>query len=223
MWSSVYASAWHHPGVAWLALSLGALALASRLRFLGAYLLLFGVELAADALAGAPFVHLPPAVGSALGVAFVIAGDLRLFVVVERCASARGLDARAVGLAVASALVVPLGSAAARLAVPSLAANERVQYLAYEAMFAALALAWRLVVLPARLRQATPEARRWALSATTFVLAQYALWATADVLILAGHDAGFALRLAPNALYYGLFLPFVYATAPANERALGRA
>jgi len=107
--------------------------------------------------------------------------------------------------------------------VPSLAANERVQYLVYEAMFAALALAWRLVVLPARLRQATPEARRWALSATTFVLAQYALWATADVLILAGHDAGFALRLAPNALYYGLFLPFVYATAPANERALGRA
>ncbi len=154
-------------------------------------------------------------------MAFVIAGDLRLFVVVERCVSRRGLDARAVGLAVASALVVPIASAVARLAVPAVAASERVQYLVYEAMFVALALVWRLGVLPARLREATPEARRWALSATTFVLAQYTLWATADVLILAGRDVGFALRLAPNALYYALFLPFVYATAPASERALG--
>gem|GEM_PF-5782227 len=65
--------------------------------------------------------------------------------------------------------------------------------------------------------------RRSAGAVLAFVTVQYTLWATADVLILAGHDAGFALRLAPNALYYGLFLPFVYATAPANERALGRA
>lgn len=223
MWSSLYESAWHHPGVAWVALGLGALAFASRLRFLGAYLVLFGVALGADALAGAPFIRLPAPVGTVLSVVFVIAGDLRLFVVVERCTSKRGLNARAVGLAVASALIVPLASTAARLAIPAVAANERVQYLVYEAMFVVLALTWRLALLPARLRDAKPEVRRWALLVTTFVLAQYALWVTADVLILTGHDVGFGLRLVPNTLYYALFLPFVYAAAPPSERSFGAA
>lgn len=75
------------------------------------------------------------------------------------------------------------------------------------------------MVLPARLREATPEVRRWALALTGFVLGQYALWVAADLLILAGADLGFGLRLLPNALYYAAFLPFVYAAAPAAERS----
>jgi hypothetical protein len=38
----------------------------------------------------------------------------------------------------------------------------------------------------------------------------YALWAAADVLILAGVDAGWLLRCVPNQLYYGFTVPFVW-------------
>lgn len=219
MWSTVYASPWHHPGIAWAAVVVGALLLATRLRFLAGYLVVFGVALAADALASAPFTRLPSAAGTALGVTFVIAGDLRFFLLVERCASQRGLDFRAFALAVGSAFMVPLTSTAIRLAVPAVAETARLQYLVYEGLFVLLALAWRFVVLPARLRSTPPEVRRWALGLATFVLGQYVLWVVADVLLLAGHDAAFALRLVPNVLYYALFLPFVYVTAPAEEKS----
>jgi hypothetical protein len=51
--------------------------------------------------------------------------------------------------------------------------------------------------------------------------AYYALWLTADVLIvLAGLDLGWAIRMVPNQLYYAFWTPFVYARffsgAPAN-------
>ena len=36
------------------------------------------------------------------------------------------------------------------------------------------------------------------------------LWATADVLILAGVDLGWALRLLPNQLYYAFTVPFFW-------------
>jgi len=38
----------------------------------------------------------------------------------------------------------------------------------------------------------------------------YALWAAADLLIVAGFDAGWAVRLVPNQLYYAWYVPFVY-------------
>jgi hypothetical protein len=39
------------------------------------------------------------------------------------------------------------------------------------------------------------------------------------VVILAGWDFGFALRILPNVLYYAFFVPFVFATAPREARA----
>jgi hypothetical protein len=44
------------------------------------------------------------------------------------------------------------------------------------------------------------------------------LWASADVIILAGVDAGFGLRLAPNIMYYVGFVPFAWLTAPEELR-----
>jgi hypothetical protein len=58
--------------------------------------------------------------------------------------------------------------------------------------------------------------RRWSLFATHFEIAQYALWALADVIILGGHDVGYALRLVPNTMYYVLYLPFVAWSAPRD-------
>ena len=49
---------------------------------------------------------------------------------------------------------------------------------------------------------------------TQFEIAQYVLWAGADVVILSGHDVGYLLRLLPNAMYYALFVPFAWWSAP---------
>ena len=94
-------------------------------------------------------------------------------------------------------------------------------FLAYECLALAQALGWCLVVLPRR--PAVEEARRrWARAVMAFVAVQYALWATADVLILAGVTEGFALRLLPNVMYYGAFVGFAVASAPrATESGSG--
>ena len=47
----------------------------------------------------------------------------------------------------------------------------------------------------------------------------YALWAVADVAILSGRDWGWALRLVPNQLYYGLLVPLCYALFFAERAA----
>jgi hypothetical protein len=44
----------------------------------------------------------------------------------------------------------------------------------------------------------------WLRGVSRFVVVDYTLWATADIVILAtGADLGFALRVVPNVLYYG--------------------
>jgi hypothetical protein len=145
---------------------------------------------------------------------FVIVGDARYFVLVERARAGR-LDASALALAGGLSFVVPIASWLPQLAWPAAFANGRHVFLLYEVMFVALAAAMR-VWLPRRLARAgaDDEARRWALRVTHFELAQYALWATSDLVILAGYDLGFALRLVPNAMYYILYLPFVAWSAP---------
>ena len=72
-------------------------------------------------------------------------------------------------------------------------------WLVYETLFAALAL-WL------RSRAASPSARAILL----YAFAYYALWAAADVLILAGVDAGWGVRVIPNQLYYSLYVPFAW-------------
>jgi len=72
-------------------------------------------------------------------------------------------------------------------------------WLIYELCFAALAL-WL------RRRMPTPALRAIAL----YAFAYYALWASADVLILRGVDAGWGLRALPNQLYYAWFVPFAF-------------
>jgi hypothetical protein len=66
-----------------------------------------------------------------------------------------------------------------------------------------------------------PNARAlpWVRAVSRFVLLYYGLWAAADVVLLAtGADAGFALRVIPNLLYYG-GLRRVARLAPPPSRA----
>lgn len=226
MFQAIYESPWHNPA-AFLALGAGFLALWMRRRpFLVAYVSLFALEILADCLAtgGSPPVALAGSRwASAISVAFIITGDFRYFLLVERYARsplARPLDptTRPAWLsAVALAFLVPVGSAIVNRALASRVTDPRWTYLTYEVMFAALALWLRLLVLPRRLAPAPPEVRAWLLAVTSFEIVQYALWALADVIILAGVDVGFGLRLVPNFMYYAFFLPFVAYRAPASE------
>lgn len=222
MWKAIYESPIHHPVLAWLA---GACFLAYFMRrrpFLTAYVALFTVEILADALlTGAYSPAAKTRWETPFGIAFVILGDFRYFLLVERFARAplaapqERTRAAAWAAAIAFAFGVPVASTIARSVVTMPSA--RWTFLTYEAMFLALALALRLIVLPKRLTTAPERIRRWLLFVTSFEVAQYALWAFADVVILSNNEVGYLIRLLPNVLYYVAFVPMVALSAPSEE------
>ena len=220
MFRNVYDSAWYQPIFFWLAGIALLVAVTRRLPFLYAYLVAFTLEILADVTltgAGSP---VPPngRLAGALGLIFIVLGDARYFVLVARARSC-ALTARTGLVALGLALIVPALSYVAERAFPSAHSNARVLYLVYELMFVVLAVVMRAwIARSAWPREADPAARRTALLATHFEIAQYGLWAMADVVILTGHDAGYALRLVPNAMYYAMFLPFVAWAAPRALR-----
>jgi hypothetical protein len=234
MFERLYASGWHNPGLFWL---VGASFFVWLLRgrpFLRSFLLLFTLEIVADAWqSGTLASPLVAAAGLAtpVAIAFVILGDFRYFLLVERYAPIEGVppkeslaglgSPRAWLVALGLALVVPIASTLVHtVAVPQHFTDVRRTFLLYEAMFLVIALVLRFVVLPRRLLRASEPIRSWLLGVTSFVAVQYALWASADVVILAtGGDGGFLLRIVPNVLYYAVFLPFVAATAPREAWA----
>lgn len=217
----LYASPLHDPLFFWLGAAIFVIVLASRLPFLAGFLVVFAFEIAADATLTGALSPIPKGAsyGTPVSVAFVILGDFRYFVLVERFAARGRSRAVTFGAAAAWAFLVPVIAFALRNAVPSLAAPPRVTWLTYEGLFLVLALALRFALVPRRAAAAPPEVRRWLLEITAFEIAQYALWALSDVLILSGVEAGFLLRFVPNAMYYVLFLPFVLWRAPASLRA----
>ena len=239
MFKTFYDSALQHPGIAFIATALfliffltklPALAGQRRARFLSGFVLLFGIEILADAfftgayspVAGGPLMQ-------PIAIAFVILGDYRYFVVVERAIRARSVDAldglgspATWGIALVFAFIVPILSVIPQKKFPEAFTNMNAIFLVYEAMFFVLALVLLVAVLPKRLRGVDAELATWVRRLTIFELVQYGLWATADVLILSGvTEPGYLLRVVPNTLYYGGFLPFLYFTAPAQLRGAG--
>lgn len=224
LFESIYESPWAATALL-AAVNLGGLALWLRGRsFFFAYLVTFTIVALGDALrsgAWSPLHLLSSPAEDPIGLFFVLAGDFRYFLLVERFASRPSIDAKAPTpwrawlTAAALTMVVPLLVGGLARMWPSRFAG-RSQYLAWEALFLVLALVLRAVVLPRRLAPASAEVRAWLLAVTTFEIVQYALWASADGIILAGADAGFALRIVPNILYYGVFLWFVALRAPTG-------
>lgn len=217
---SIYDSAWQHPGIAFVAAALFAVAWARRSGGVAGLATLLLVEIVADAFftgAYSPLGGSPLA--TPVAILFVILGDLRFFLLVQLAlrdgVRFEGLGSpKAWAAALAWALVIPVLSTVPQKLAPSAFVRPNAIFLLYEGMFVVLALVLRLVVLPARLASLSAPVRRWVLGLVAFELVQYALWATADVLILAGVEAGYLLRIVPNALYYGAFVPFAVATAP---------
>lgn len=218
MFEAVYGSIWHHPVAFWAAgLPVLLLLLRRRLQsgsqFALNALIVFQVAILLDAWLTSALSPLSEGTTAktAAAVVFVVLGDLRFFVLVERygrpAEQGRRLG-RWLGIPLAMSLVIP---AASQLVAASLSVRPRVHFLVYELMFVALAATLRFVVLPRRRDMRAPK---WVARLTQFELVQYTLWASADVIILLGLDAGFLVRLVPNFMYYAVFVPFAWWTRP---------
>src|SRR5690606_22193470 len=95
---------------------------------------------------------------------------------------------------------------------PHVFQNVRYTFLCYEILFLALAAFFLRKVIP---RRALPaDVRHWQAALFAFAMVYYACWALADIVILSGFDVGYLIRVVPNVLYYGLFVPFVFWRAP---------
>ncbi len=81
-------------------------------------------------------------------------------------------------------------------------------WLFHETIFAVTAIALSLWI--ARDAAIASSLRAFLRAVLHYSAVYYLLWAGADVLILAGWDAGFALRIVPNQLYYAFFIPYVW-------------
>jgi hypothetical protein len=204
--ASLYESPWHVPGTPWLvSLAFLAVLAASPGRRRGLFASL-AILVAVDAWLNGPLTPLAGAtapVRTGVGLAFVLVGDFRYFLVAELAASG---GAGAWRRALLFTFVVPLVALPVRL----LDVPERVLWLVYETAFLVLALVLRHVVWPRRLRGGSGDVTAAVRALTTFQVVQYGLWASADVMLLAGLDAGWLVRLVPNILYYGAFVPFAW-------------
>ena len=151
MFESLYGSPWHHPyffwafggpllGLfAWRALT----SEAPRARALAALLAAFQLGILADAWLNAPKLSpLSGGTAEAVAIAFVILGDARFFLLLERFGRGQ-TRLRASVYALGWSLLVPVGSLLAK----SFSSNGRVHYLTYELAFAALIIGLRKVSL----------------------------------------------------------------------------
>ena len=145
---ALYQSAWHHPGIAWTA---NALLLVFGMRLVPGYLKRFvGVALVAiclDAwLTGALAPPIAKEYGKAVGIAFVILGDLRYFYLLERFTRTSASLPRVLGIATAIAFIVPLWQTAIMQLWPAPFQTSRTIFLSYEALFVLVCvLLWQVL------------------------------------------------------------------------------
>jgi len=205
-------------------------------RFMQAYAVVFAVLTLVDPVAGGPLLRLLGVADAPLAaveaIAFVVLGDFRVYLLIFTLASHAGSrhEARAADPLHAASdvlqLLRPRALAAAGLAtlvVPAVAFGidrglrarmpglpDQTLWLIYELAFVAVALVLRGWWVPARVPALAPRLHHYLRAVLAYVASYYALWAAADVAILAGIDAGWALRMVPNQLYYAFWVPFAY-------------
>jgi hypothetical protein len=222
VFEAFYASALQHPWLLWAAAATGvvlALARGGLHSSLRRYVVALGALSVLDAWLTSSHVYglgaKAPPFDSLLPLFFVLAGDFRyLLLAVAGTREGRlAASVREVLAALALTAIVPIGSQLVLWALPAELGSNRVLFLVYEVAFFALAGA---------LARWHPNVQRapWLRTLTRYVQLYYGLWATADVILLAtGADAGFALRVVPNVLYYGGLIAAIGWLAPrAGER-----
>jgi hypothetical protein len=195
-------------------------------RFVRAYCLVFACETLLDSFATGPLARWLGLHGTGAGTAlllfFVLLGDYRVFVLLLRLSRPSVPLASHLGQAALWTLPVPLFAYASDILLRALAGDLPPQtiWLTYEVCFLALALYLRARVVPWWVGRGRPARLAYLRGVTAYVAAYYALWATADVLILLGGlDAGWLLRVVPNQLYYAFFVPFVFFRFASSDQA----
>lgn len=193
----------------------------------GLTFILLGLTMA-DAVTSGVLNKIDGVQGSALHTAaiffFVVAGDWRFFLVMRRY-TREGLDRASWGgpglwlKALAPVLAPVLVTGAMQAGVPQWYGSLHAQFLTYELVMVALVLGVILVWLPRASEGVTPEVRRWLRLVTYVELSHYVLWALSDALILSGVEFGYLLRLAPDVIYYALWIPALWVFAPKEEVA----
>lgn len=156
--------------------------------------------------------RLPESLASVVPLGFVLLGDFRFFLFLAAATEDGRLEYRAKPIAAAAALtvVVPIFTQVVLEWVPAGDGSGRVMFLIYETSFVCLVIG--LIRRHPRIR-----ARPWLRSVSYFVALYYVLWAAADEIILfAGLDVGYGIRVVPNLLYYGGFIAIIAGTAPAQ-------
>ncbi|MEW5737935.1 MAG: hypothetical protein AB1938_03360 [Myxococcota bacterium] len=210
-WKALYDGPFHHPGLAF------AFCLALLLRLLMRFppsplrrvLLLLLADTAVDAFLTGAISPLSGPIARVFAIAFVITGDFRFWVLVERyrapAASWKGAFLRALPLS----FVVPVATAIAILGRPDVFSGAdgyqlKPIFLAYESLSCAFL---SVLLLTRYVSRRADSAFGWYLTRLLLLwLVQYGLWVLCDVLILFGHGWALGLRIVPNVLYYGVFL-----------------
>lgn len=219
-YEAFYSGPLQHPWLLWLAVATGAALALAQLNLSSSvrrYCTLLAVLAATDAWLTSDHVY---GIGSLSGAAdiivplgFVLLGDFRYLLLVTSATPAGRIeiDRRSLGIAAVITLIVPLGTEGVMSLLPDSVASPRVRYTIYEIAFFALAFV---------LQRKHPNVRSnpWLRQVTQFVMLYYALWATADIVILTtGSDLGYMLRVIPNLLYYGGLIAAIAIFAPEHE------
>jgi len=190
-------------------------------RFVAAWTLLFAGLTLVDPWATGPLVRAlglgDGMGGSAIMFVFVWLGDFRvlglLFVVAAFDRSpTTGSLAQPLGRAAALTCLVPVAAGVTNAALMAVAPAlpSSTLWVIYELGFLALAVWLGRSFVSRHVTDARTADYLRALAG--YSAAYYALWASADlVILLLGNDAGWALRVVPNQLYYGGWVVFAYA------------
>lgn len=187
--------------------------------FVSIWTTLFLIETLLDPLATGPLMRVAGShfLSQLVGLKFVMLGDFRVFWLVLRFRSPEQTTLRAALEAAALSAIAPslAGLVALRDGPP------QSIWLTHELASLGLAFALARFASPNELSHARQAA--FVRSVLGYLAAYYGLWAAADVLILSGVDAGWPVRLVPNQLYYGFFVPFVwwrfFGASASHERA----
>ena len=194
-------------------------AVPAQARFVALWCTAFAIETIADPLATGPLVGALGLTGlgaQAVMLLFVLLGDLRVWWLVFHLAKP---GIAALRRALLPTLAIPVFAYASTALADRLAEGIAGQWLwlTHEATFCGAALWLRSRWLPAHV--AEPTTRALLADVLLYSAVYYALWASADVLILAGFDLGWGLRVLPNQLYYGWTVPFVWWRCFASRYA----
>ena len=185
-------------------------------RFLDVYAILFGITIFLDPIATGPITRMAGLQdnlgGSAIAFLFVYLGDMRVFVLLFALAS---MQTGSLGLARAAgyALVVPIAAGTLFWLSQQWQPTLPGQWLwvIHELLFLVWILWFRQRWIPRHVSLEQEETRLYLRAVCTFVAAYYTLWPASDLLVLLGSmDAGWALRIIPNQLYYGFFIPWLW-------------